>query len=65
MSRPTHKVFLIPKEAKDGKVRAWTEVGVAWDTFADGTINVVLKPGTVLDYQLLKEFYLNIKLVEE
>ena len=60
--RPDHEVFLVTKQPPVGSdTRVYTKVGVAWSIFDGAALNVVLNPGTVLDWRLCEDFYITIK----
>jgi len=58
---PDFELMLVSKDRNAGGKRSYTRVGAGWSQFGDGTVSVRLNPGTILDHQLMKEFYLNLR----
>ena len=53
--RPTHIVYLVHKQTK-----IYTKVGVGWDHLGNGKVSIALDPGSVLDWRINEDFYINV-----
>ena len=59
--RPDVEVFLVTKNrGEDGK-RKYAQIGAGWRMFDDGTINIILNPGTFLDWRMNEDYYISIR----
>lgn len=54
--RPSHNIVVVTKAPP----RVYTKVGVAWEAFDGTRFNLSLNPGTVLDWRLSEDFYINL-----
>lgn len=64
-SRPTHEVFLVTKEAQQGGKRKHTKIGACWPIFNGASLSLTLNTGTVLDWRLQEDHYINIRPAHE
>lgn len=58
---PNVEVYLVSKGRNSAGKRTYTKIGVGWNMFDDGTVNLHLQPGTVLDWKITDDYYITIK----
>ena len=54
------KVVAVTKNKKQN-ARNYSELGVGWKMFDDGTINITLHPGVCIDWRMCDDYYISIK----
>lgn len=62
MARPDFEVYLVTKQPPAGhESRVYTKIGVGWHIFDGEATNIVLNPGTVVDWRMCQDFFITIK----
>jgi len=59
-NKPDYDVFVVTKDKGENGKRKYSKVGVAWNIFDKEGVSITLDPGTVLDWRMMGEFYINI-----